>query len=489
VYKLIIILSISLLFASKPVISQTNDFAKQDSLLYTGFLQNNWQQVLAQGNQMINQGFDYYYLHIRMGIAAYNTARYLLARKHLQKALKFYADDPVANSYLYGTYLMLNQINEAGALSQVLAESDKLYWEIPNRFKLGRIHMDFGIQDFKHQHRLDFATISGNGNYYGQSREYDEQTFWDAGLNFRISPTISGYVGMQQIHIKADDVFAYHQYELVNDLTAYADWGVSYWYKIDSSQHLQRFAHQIKQQSFYGNINFGITPNFSLTTAIHFVRWDQTKTQATVEQGFASDTAYYFYDGSETVFFETPMSSIVFENIRIKSNEWVFYLGSHIQSRIGQTSFSASLSKISGNEYLQLNAGQQYYPLGNLNFYGNTTLSYLNGNERSDWLFDQSFYVKLFKQNWLEASWSHGNHSGFNTALAYLVYNTPYQPQNRINTVLHTSISKNLKLRLSYSWLDGRHSYTSTDRDNENILEYFLTYKSNLITGGIQWNF
>jgi hypothetical protein len=489
VFKFFVISFFCLLYANNPILSQTRDFVRQDSLLYDSFVQNDWELVIAQGNQMIDQGFDYYYLHIRMGIAAYNTARYLLARNHLQKALSFYDKDPVANSYLFGTYLMLNQKNEAGIVRTNLTESAKLYWEITNRFKVESIHMDVGLQSFNHQHPLDFATLSGSKKYYGQSREYNEQTFWDAGISISLSPGLSAYVGFQQIQIRADDIFAYHQYELTRDLAAYADWGVSYYYKIDSSQQVQRFAHQISQQSFYGNLTLGITRNISLTTALHYINWDQTQTQAAVEQGFASDTAYFFYDGSETVYFEVPLSKIVFENVRIKSNEWVIYLGSRIQSTVGETTVAASVAKIDGTKYLQLDAGQKYYPFGNLNFYGNTSLSYLNGKSRNDWLFSQNIYVRLFKQNWFEASWSHGNHCGFNSASAYLVYNTPYQPQNRLNAVLHASISKNLKLRLSYSRLDGRHKYTSTDLPDGSFSEDFLTYKSNLITGGIQWNF
>lgn len=488
-YKLAIILLFALLFSSKISQSQNPDFGHQDSTLYAFFVQENWQQVLSQGNLMLEQGCDYYFLHIRMGIAAYQMKRYLLARKYLKRALLLYAKDPVANSYLYGTYLLLNQKNEAGAVSYNLSSTEKEIWKVPVGFDIESLHLDIGTQDFDHQHSIDFNTISGSDHFYGQSREYDQQTLWDAGIRFQFSQGVRAYFGIQKIHIRADDVFAFQNYELLRDSTAIEDWGESYFYKVDSSQQVQRFAHQIEQQSYYGQLNFGIHENFSITTALHVIRWNQTQTQAEVVEGFASDTAFYFYDGSETSFFEIPMSHLEFNTISFKSTEWAFYLGSQFQSSLGETGISASIARISTQQYLQFNFGQTYYPFGNLKLYGSSTLSFLSGDQRNDWLFSQSLYVKLYRQNWIEASWSHGNHSSFNSGNAYLVYNTPYETQNRINTVLHAQLSKHLKLRLSYSWLDGQHTFASTDQSNQNLTEGYLPFQSNLITGGIQWNF
>lgn len=488
-YKQFAILLFLLIFVCKLNLAQSNSFIEQDSLLYDSFLRENWSEVINYGKKMTAEGYDYYYLHIRMGIAAYNNSRYLLARKYLLKALRFYQNDPVANSYLYGTYLMLNQKNEAGIIASNLTDSDKQSWGINDQFKLTSIHADIGMQNFNHQHPVNFNTISGGSNIYGQTREYLDQSFWDAGINLQLNSSINGYVGLQQIAINADDIFAFQTYELTNDSVAYADWGASYYYKIDSSRNLKRFNHNIKQQSFYGNISFGITKNLRLTTAVHVIKWDQTQTQARIENSFLSDTAYYLYDGSETVFFEIPLPILQFETLNTKSTEWVLFLGSTLQSQLGESSFSASLSKISGAEFIQLKAGQKYYPFGNLNFYGNTSFSFLNGDNRNDWLVCQSFYFRLFKQNWIEASWSHGNHSAFNTNNAFLVYNTPYQPQNRYNAILYAQISKNIKLRLSYSKIDGRHIFTNSDPVTIDNSQSFLSYESNLITGGIQWNF
>jgi len=489
VYKLALILLLGLLLSARFSVSQNRDFIQHDSTLYANFIQENWHQVLTQGNQMIELGYDYYYLHLRLGIAAYNLERYLLARSHFQNVLLFYAKDPVAKSYLYGTYLLLNQKNEAGMISYSLPSSEKKSWKVPVGFNIESLHLDMGTQHYNHQHSIDFNTISGRDHFYGQSRECDQQTFWDAGIRFQFSQAVKAYFGIQKIHIRANDVFAYQNYNLVRDSIVAEDWGESYYYSVDSSQQIQRFAHQIGQQSYYGQLNFGINDNFSLTAALHVIQWDQTQTQAEVVDTFASDTAYYYFDGSETSFFEMPISRLEFNAYSLKSTEWVFYLGTQIQSRIGETGISASIAQISAQEYLQFNFGQTYYPFGNLKLYGNSTVSFISGNQRNDWLFSQSFYLKVYKQNWIEATWSHGNHSSFNSGNAYLVYNTPYESKNRINTVLHAQLSKHLKLRLSYSWLEGRHSFTSTDRENESLSEGYLPFQSNLITGGIQWNF
>lgn len=89
-----------------------------ETVSYKYYLSSDWDELSSYCEKAIHAGFDYYYLRIRAGIAYYEMDQYRKAIPHFQKALEFNTGDPLANSYLYGSYLRSAQYEEARQLSR-----------------------------------------------------------------------------------------------------------------------------------------------------------------------------------------------------------------------------------------------------------------------------------------------------------------------------------------------------------------------------------
>ena len=55
---------------------QLNNFLAVDTLTYKYYLAEDWDKLINAGDKAINDGIDYYYLRMRMGIASYEKRKY-----------------------------------------------------------------------------------------------------------------------------------------------------------------------------------------------------------------------------------------------------------------------------------------------------------------------------------------------------------------------------------------------------------------------------
>ncbi|MBW6460007.1 MAG: hypothetical protein K0B08_05480, partial [Bacteroidales bacterium] len=72
-----------------------------------------WKELIRYNNRAIQEGFDYYYLRMRSGIAWYQKKNYVHAVRQFSEALNFNTADPVALEYLLACYLELNKTADA----------------------------------------------------------------------------------------------------------------------------------------------------------------------------------------------------------------------------------------------------------------------------------------------------------------------------------------------------------------------------------------
>ena len=82
------------------------------------FNDKNWKELIPFCDKAIKQGFDYYYLRMRGGIACYETKKYRKAEAHFKKALSFNTGDDDATSYLYYCLIYNEKYEEAKWLSK-----------------------------------------------------------------------------------------------------------------------------------------------------------------------------------------------------------------------------------------------------------------------------------------------------------------------------------------------------------------------------------
>lgn len=469
--------------------TQSLDFRVQDSINLHFYEMGDWDAVLKSGNSLLESGNDYYYLRLRMGIAAYEKQQFLLARTHLNHALRFNKNDQLALSYLYGTYLEFNKLY-AGAKAvskrRIIVPANL---GLKQGFQLKSIHADYGQQQYKHTSALNFALLAGSDALYGESREYQDHQLYDAGIRLQLSSSGEFYLGFQSLNINVSDQFVYVENSTVRDSVANFDWGEAYYYRSDSIQKRAEFDNQIKQFSIYGRLEQAVSEKITLIGAFHLIMLNQTQTRPENQIYTISDTAYYLYDGSETALFESTESRYTFTDISFKSKEWVAFLGVDLHTAIGISSLGISLSHFNQSNYFQANAGLHYFPLGNLKLYGATTFYLLSGNEQSRLIASQQIGFQPLKNIWIETLFSFGNHAYLSKNNAYFVLNTAYQSKTRIEATLFAKIAKNSLLRIGYVYQKGTHPFQNYNAETGSMTTFYHDFQTNSIVGGIQWTF
>ena len=97
--------------------------AQVESVSLKLFNDKNWKELIRYSDMVIDNGFDYYFIRMRAGIANYETKKYRKAELHFKKALLYNEGDEDATSYLYYCLIFDEKYEEARWLSKSFSEA------------------------------------------------------------------------------------------------------------------------------------------------------------------------------------------------------------------------------------------------------------------------------------------------------------------------------------------------------------------------------
>jgi hypothetical protein len=103
---------------TKGMAQDTINSTDVEAKTYQFYTDKNWKELIKYGNKAVKEGYDYFYLQMRIGIAFYEKKNYSLAEVHFKKALTFSSDDALALEYLYYCYIFNAKNDEARRLSK-----------------------------------------------------------------------------------------------------------------------------------------------------------------------------------------------------------------------------------------------------------------------------------------------------------------------------------------------------------------------------------
>lgn len=85
---------------------------------YSLYFQKKWDELITNGNTVLEEGSDYYYLRLRLGIAYFEMEEYLLAEDHFKSSVEFNSLENLPKEYLYYCYLYTGRTTQARRLAQ-----------------------------------------------------------------------------------------------------------------------------------------------------------------------------------------------------------------------------------------------------------------------------------------------------------------------------------------------------------------------------------
>ena len=177
-YLMLILALISPLHLAAQGEKDFNYYNVQSLALYEA---SQWEQLIPLVKESFEQGYDFYYLRMRIGIAYYNLEKHKLAINHFVKALYFNEVDPVALEYLFYCYIFSGQ------------EADALVLYKKNREQLGKIGL--GVTKL-------IKGIYTEGGYKFSDNQVDEigdLAFFHIGLSHQLSAGLNIYQGYTRL--------------------------------------------------------------------------------------------------------------------------------------------------------------------------------------------------------------------------------------------------------------------------------------------------
>jgi tetratricopeptide (TPR) repeat protein len=436
--KIILIL---IIFAYTGIINAQEiiNYPTIDAKTYEQYEKKQWTELIETGKLSLKNNIDFYYLHVRMGIAYYELGKYSQAVKYFEKAHKENLRDDVINEYLYYSYLFAGYYDDIRKIIPFF--SDKLIKKLDIKSK-PFIHAIYF--DTKQEINEDFV-IEPDGSDAIEQVAVLRQSYYNLSLEHVFGKSVKVFHGFTSmvIHNNIQDL------PQENIPTLYEE--------------------TLKQREYYLQVSSLIGKQLNLKTSFHVISstfFAEDSTYTMVGRRRVSNSYYYYYTE------RTYVGDISL------SKTYPFF----------RPSIGVSVSNLNNLFQLQPQASLSISPFGNEKLRINSTLIYHNqfenGNLSLNAIVKESVSVNFLKHFYFEPSVTFGRLYNF-TEYNSLVANNDLDPIiRRYDALLNISLAKekfNIFFKYTYNIKENEYKiYGISNTQN---------YINQSITGGIKWYF
>jgi hypothetical protein len=479
--------------AGSPVYASTLDFQTVDRLTYHCYIEQKWDSVIVVGKQALKQDIDYYYLRVRMGVASFEIHEYFPAITHLQKARQFNSGDPFVTDYLYRAYLNANRTAEARILMASSPESISSGTEDHAGF-VDKVHFEGGYTFSSNTSPGNLATLMGENpgdTLYGEQDLYGDNLYGNLSVKLNLSKRVNLSLAYTYLNFAKQKYFQHREKEDHLEKIADSAWGKYYVYTFPFVTHDTSFKYNVNQHEICLSAGIQLPEGFSIFPAFHLLHVGSTQIRATRHLSLATDTGWYqSYDSSYHTF-EFLRTRYSYE---LKDTSFTNYLVSLMVAKdlgIFNLALSGSWSNLNGSTQAQAGFGLTYYPLGNLNFYGTTTITGFFQKKDNRLLLSQVLGVKAAPWCWAEGNFYYGDYTNANIFNGSVVYNNSDKIDYRAGINVYFAINRHFQLSLIYQYMQKQSQQYYYEQTSEGASPVLKTqnnpYHINSIIGGITW--
>ena len=401
------------------------------------YFNQDWKQLIKYGEKAISEGYDYFYIRMRVGIAYFEQKKYIKAIQHFEKAVQFNSDT-LALEYLYYSYVFSGRANEARALSTYFPSTLTNKIRPSNKLIEGAYaECGIGLSNLNNVYKT--IDIDGQFNIYGESTITKNMQYWHIGTSHQLGNKWSLYQGYSNIGI-----------DFLRDI------------KINDKDTLD--AYQLIQRDYYISAT-GIYKRVSISPAFHFINVGFGKLNA----GYDSFQNKYIFTKKDTSFINYATSIVLSKSIGIFT--YNLYTG---------------YSKLNSYNQLQAGISVAYFPFANTNFYGSSMLVYLNENNTNRIIAGQKLGIKLLSKVWAEGGITYGNLQNYTENNAFVVFNTGDKILYKYGFAIISPAFNHLELSLRYDCFNRENTYSRMN-NTYTIEPVSIIYKTQTIVGGLKW--
>jgi len=485
----ILLLLLTALTPSAARAADKMDFARADQLTYRFYQEKKWDSLIIIGKQALRQDIDYYYLRIRMGIAYYERGQFITAINHFSTALKFNVADPVGLEYLYFCYLNSNRATDAYSLLPSMSPEmrTRLYIKTP---VIEEVRMEGGGNFTAGGQSKGRQSQSGTKAIYSEIDRYGNSYYGNAGVRVNLWNVISLKAAYNYLNFSKTKSF---NWSLIEDrLVKKADctWGYYNHYSFDTVYKDTTCDYRINQNEAFLEARIMLPAGFRIIPSFHMLNVRYPNIQAHYVGQTVYDTLYYVSNLDSAITF--PFNRTIYSFTQNDTSFYNYVAGITVTKdfSIFTMGLSGSWSNLNGKTQVQAGGSLTYYPLGNLNLYGNTTLTGFFQGSDSRLLLNQMIGAKITPWLWAEATLLYGDYTNANIYNGAIVYNNSDKIDYRLGANLIFVLSKHFQLSVIYQYYRKEYQQLYYVKTTDNLFvpqTKYYPYSTNSIIGGITW--
>ncbi|WP_158860645.1 tetratricopeptide repeat protein [Lunatibacter salilacus] len=419
-----------------------------DALTYRLFQQKAWGELIKEGKKAIQNGMDFYYLRVRMGIAFFEKTNYHEAIRHLEKASKMNNAEAYIQEYLYYAYLFAGRNTEARLIAADLPPALKKKTQTEQMPVVGKIDLAYNYTGQSDPAVLAGFTAEVPIEIDGVQFIPNKHRYYYLGLELDIAPRFSLYQGFSYLQV---DHLLYSQ--LAGEQFSDKDYLTT--------------LHQ-----YYVAGNVLLSKGLTLVGGIHLIR-------------------RIFPVTTEVITGPSGRPEATRRISNMGENDLVGFLS--LYKRFNKVTLGASFYRGSLFNFTQ-NQGDAkliYYPFGNLNLYTQSTFSFHqqdfgNGNTISNSVFDQQIGFRTTPWLWVEGYGTSGNMNNFLMKDGRVIFNRMDTIRQRLGGRFIFLPGAKLKLTLDYTLFRNESEffpYSGNESFNKK------EYNAQSLTGIFTWTF
>lgn len=483
-----IVIAISLFFLHLVSIAQPVSFNHNpDSLSWTMYQQARWDELLDLGKRLTKNGIDYYYLRMRLAVAAIEKGYYDDAVVHLQKALRFNPHDAQARKLL-ALALQYNLMPaEAGSMYAKLPKEFRDQTFVKPGFTPLAFHADIAqtVTDLRLSN--DFQQLAGPSAIYGSASGLSESGFTDVGLWMQLKPGWLLYGGVQTMQHRFETNYAFISPKRSIDKIAFEGNFKHYYYRVDSLPLVFDASAAVKQNTFHVQLRHAPTHRFQLLVAGNLGKVSGEYPYSYLDVLVFRDTARIDLNTGLTTLHTTEVQAVKIGYTSWKTTDWRIALGGMVHNGRVSMMVGAHRGQVNNVHLLQIQAGYLWRLRANARTWQQSEVFVL----QSDKLWRSA--MKISAGHWFNLktgvsfTFMKGHLNGMSDQWGYLTFNH----RDNVNMFAETSLMQNLFSRL---YISLRYRFAQTQLNIEQFTENQIVTKKDRLSshgfiGGLVWNF
>ncbi|MCH6232910.1 tetratricopeptide repeat protein [Cognataquiflexum rubidum] len=426
---------------------QQKSLSQVDADTYSLFQKKEWQTLIKEGNEALQDGIDYYYLRVRMGIAYYETGNYHLASTHFEKAIKMNSSEEYLQEYLFYAYLFGGRSAEAKVVAADFSPAMKQKIKIGTVKFIEKPDLAYNYTGLTDQNVTDGFTASLSPDLEGSQFIPNRHHYLFAGLQHGFSPRLTLYHGFSALQV-SHLLYSQSAREILLDRD-----------------------YQSSLFQYYAAANILLAKGLSLMGGLHFININYSlPVQSQVGQGPNVITREINQTDTDMVYFGSLYKRWSYVTLGAS-----YFYGTLANARQDQKDLKLIL-----------------YPKGNLNLYTVSVLSHQR--QQTDrqpttnrLVFEQQIGTKFNNHLWLEAYGSFGEMENFLLNDGIVVFNRLDKIKQRIGARAIILPNPRWSITLDYTLFTNQSEFNTGGSEAEplNLKEYNIQS----LTGILSWRF